>query len=1186
MKKNQNESDLFVKNQIRHLFLIMKLVSFILFAGALSLSASSYSQNTKIDLNIQNSNIQDIIHSIENGSEFIFVYDAAYINSVSNKSISVQSKSISEVLDQLLQGTGVAYLIDDRQIFLYNSQDISTLSSPKAMTLLLQQSQKKELKGKVTDEKGAPLPGVSVSVKETTIGIITDNDGNFSLLAPIDAKTLVFSYIGLKTLEVTIGTKTVFNVTLHEQTTSLSEVVAIGYGSRARKDITTAISTISSEAIDKSNGMSAELAMQGTMTGVNVTSGGGDPMARPTIQIRGVNTWGVATPLYIIDGVPVTEYGAGIEGLTDPRAADVRGPLNIMTMVDPNDIESISVLKDASAAAIYGVRASNGVILITTKKGKTDKLLVEFTSRYGIQDITQSTKTMNTSQYTKFITAVQASDPTIDVNPDNLNVFNPSSAQYLGNSPTYNWQNAIKNKSASTQDNSVRLSGGNAKVDYFASVSSTNSNGAFKYNYLDRLSGSFKLNAKVNNWLKLGASYRMTSGTGRDLNPDLIQTGLFPAWQKIYDPNGLDGYASTVVGRLPDGSYSSQKLYGNGTRVNVLGNAVADDVTYKSMRNMGNIYVEVEPIKNLKIRGQMSMDTYNYTRYSFQDYDGSVFNYTAGDLSAPTGGNSVGSYEERNVYNNNYINEINVSYHNTFGKHNVDLVLNGSDQQYNAKYIGASTQWMQSKEPYMRVLGGQPEYLMLGSGLTNSALEGQMGRGSYNYNSTYYFDVTVRHDGSTRFAKNNRWGTFPSVSGAWRITQEKFMKSLTFLNDVKLRAGYGQLGNQEVQNMAYLSPINNNPIFAWGTNAASPGMGFKYIGAAVYSLANSNLQWEKTSTTNFGLDAVLLNSNLTVSLEYFNKKTDGILQTVTLPQSLGLINMPASNIASVKNSGMEFSANYNNKIGELKYGVGFNCSTVKNVVEKTSGGIPLYNGQTSNIEQGYSMNFIRGYKVGGIFQTQAQLDAWNAKFTDATYQTAKVAPGDFYYEDLRGAPAKANTYYSTKPDGKVDPYDQVYLGKTIPGYYYGVNLSLEYRNIDLSAQFTGVGDVQKVNNVKMSLYNVGTIGGNESVDVLNAWTPQNHSTTLPRVINGDPAGNYRFSSRFVENGAYLKLRTLQLGYTLPAQVYHFLANSVSHCRFYVGASNLFTITKYTGYDPENDNYPTPRTLFMGLNVRF
>jgi hypothetical protein len=251
------------------------------------------------------------------------------------------------------------------------------------------------------------------------------------------------------------------------------------------------------------------------------------------------------------------------------------------------------------------------------------------------------------------------------------------------------------------------------------------------------------------------------------------------------------------------------------------------------------------------------------------------------------------------------------------------------------------------------------------------------------------------------------------------------------------------------------------------------------------------------------------------------------------------------------------------------------------VVETTSGHIPI-----GTIEEGYSMNYIKGYKVGGIFQTQAEVDAWKAKYKDDSYQEAKVAPGDFYYLDQRSAPTKPNTFYKDSLDNKIDSYDQVYLGKTIPGYYYGINLNLEYKNFDLSAQMTGVGDVQRVNGVKQTLYNVGTTNANMSVDVLNAWTTQNKSTTLPRAINGDPAGNYRFSDRFVESGAYLRLSNVQLGYTLPVQVYNLLHNSISNCRIYAGASNLFTITKYSGYDPENDAYPTPKTMFLGLTVRF
>ncbi len=1172
MKKKSGWNDYAGNPFIKKLILMSKLTFFLLFVGLLQVSAASYAQMTKLNLKMTNASLVEVFEKIEAQSEFRFFYDNSQIDLKQKVNLDMSNSKIEDVLNDVFKNTNIKFEVMDRHIL---------VTSKGAANVLMSQNTGK-VRGKVTNASDRqPIPGVTVLVKGTTVGAITDLDGNYSLTLPTGGKVLVFSFIGMATQEVQIGNQTTINITLLENVVGVDEVVVIGYGSRAKKDVTTAISTINTADIGKTVNMSSELSMQGRMTGVQVESGGGNPMSRPTIRIRGVNTWGVSSPLYIIDGVPVTEFGSGIEGQEDARAADVRGPLNIMTMIDPNDIESISVLKDASAAAIYGVRAANGVILITTKKGRGDKPVVEFSSRLGIQNITQKTELMNTQQYTKFVSDVMASDPTIAMSPDNVGLFDSSSPKYLGNSSTYDWQEAMKNKNAMTKDYSVRVSGGTDKTDYFASIGSTNNEGAFKFNNLDRLSGSFKINTQVNKWLKVGANYRITSAKGSDFNADLIQAGQYPAWQKIYDANGPYGYAPVVVGRKADGTYSSEKMYGNGTRINTLGNREANDNLYKSMRNMGNIYIEFEPLKHLKVKGQMSMDIYSFTRFSFSDYDGGVFDYTAGDRSAPTNGNSVGSYEERDVFNNNYINELTINYNNTFGKHNVDFVFNGSDQQYDAKYRGASTMWMQSKLEYMRRLGGENKYVSLGSDMTNSALEGLMGRASYNYNSTYYLDVTVRHDGSTRFSKDKRWGTFPSVSGAWRISKESFLEDLTIINDLKLRAGYGQLGNQEVRNMAYLSPIDNRPAFAWGIDGTRIGMGNRNIAAAVYSLANANLQWEKTSTINVGIDATLLDNKMSMSLEYYNKLTNGILQTVTLPLSLGLIDMPVDNIASVRNTGFEFSVNYSDKIGELKYTLGANFSTVKNTVEKTSGHIPI-----GSIEEGYSMNYIKGYKVGGIFQSQAEVDAWKAKYTDDNYQTVKVAPGDYYFLDQRSAPNKPNTFYTDSLDNKITSYDQVYLGKTIPGFYYGFNVNLEYKNIDFSTQITGVGDVQRVNNVKWSLYNVGTTSANQSVDVMNAWTSTNKSSSLPRAINGDPAQNYRFSDRFVESGAYMRVANIQLGYSLPKQVYTFMKNAVSNCRIYAGASNILTITKYSGYDPENDNYPTPKTFFMGLNVRF
>lgn len=1156
-------------DRIKKLLLIMKLSIIFSLALIIQVSASVYSQNAKLNISVTDTKLKDVLKLIENKTDFRFFFNDELTELDRKLSISATNKDINEILSSIFNQSNISYKIFENNVVVIAPVENFV--------------QQQKITGMVTDaSSNEPLPGVNVTVEGTTIGTVTDVNGKYSIEIPSANSTLVFSFVGYITEKMPANGKTTIDVVLIPDVKKLEEVVVIGYGSRNKRDVTTAISSVSSDAVEKSVSMSAELAMQGRMTGVQVSGNSGNPMARPTIRIRGVNTWGVASPLYIIDGVPVTEFGAGIEGQEDPRAADVRGPINIMTMIDPNDIESISVLKDASAAAIYGVRAANGVILITTKKGKGDHPIVEFSTRMGIQNITQKTNVLNTRQYTDFVNKVQASDPTIAPSTDNAGLFDENDPRYLGESPTYDWQDAIKNKNALTQDYSLRLSGGTAKTDYFVSVGTTKNQGAFKFNYLDRLSGSFKVNSQVNKWLKLGANYRIVSGKGKDNNVNYIDYALYPPWQKIYDPSGPYGYAPVVEGRLANGTYSSKKLYGNGTRINGLGQSAANDNKYKSLRNMGSLYVEFEPISHLKIKGTSSMDIYNFTRYQFNDYDGSVFDYTAGDRSQPTDGNSVGSYEERDVYNANFTNEISVNYANTFGNHNIDILLNGSDQQYNAKYRGASTQWMQSKLEYMRRLGGESKYLSLGSDMTNSALEGLMGRIGYNYKSTYYLDVTVRHDGSTRFSKEKRWGTFPSASVAWRISNEKFFSEIKFINDLKFRAGWGQLGNQEVRDMAYLSPIDNRPIFAWGVDPnRTAGMGYKYVGAAVFSLPNPDLQWEKTTTTDAGFDLSMFEGRLNLTADYFNKLTTGILQTITLPLSLGLIDMPVDNIASVRNSGIELSLNYSSTVGDLKYTLGGNFSTVKNTVEKTSGHIPL-----GSIEEGYSMNYIKGYKVAGMFQNQEEIDAWKAKYSDENYQLAKLAPGDFYYQDLRSAPTKPNTFYKDSADNKITTYDQVFLGKTIPGFYYGLNISLEYKGIDFNAQFTGVGDVKKVNAVKQALENTGTTNANMSVKVLDAWTPENHSTSMPRIINGDPSKNYRFSDRFVESGAYMRLSDLQLGYTLPAKVYNMTNNAFSNLRIYVGASNLFTITKYSGYDPENDYYPTPRIFFMGLNVRF
>jgi TonB-linked SusC/RagA family outer membrane protein len=1045
--------------------------------------------------------------------------------------------------------------------------------------------QTKKITGTVKDKNGEAVIGASIVVKGTTLGTVTDMDGKFELSVPSNA-VVVVSYIGFSTQEIQVKGSNVFQIKLGEDSKALDEVVVIGYGTRSKRDVTTAISNVGSESIGKTISMTAESAMQGTMSGVQVSGNAGDPMSRPTIRIRGTNTWGVSDPLYVIDGIAITEMGAGIEG-EDARIKDVRGPLNIMSMIDPSDIESISVLKDASAAAIYGVRAANGVILITTKKGRKDKPTVDLTARYGVQNVTQELNWLDTPSYTKFVQGIFASDLERTPAEANAGRFDPSSPRYLGNSPTYNWQDAVRNSNAPTQDYSFKVSGGTDNTDYYVSLGYSNSKGTILVNSLERYSGAIKLNTTINKLLKFGVNYRLVHAIGVDPNSGSSYIDLMRSapWQPIYQADGIpgyNGYAYAVGGIQEDGSYASEKLYGQGTRINVVGMSNTNDQKYKSLRNMGNIYLQLTPFKGMTLKGSVSIDTYTTTRYSFVDYDSNPFNYTASDPRALGGGKSVGSYEERDVHNNNITEELMANYTNSFGKHNIDLLFNFSNQHYNAKYKGASSEYLTTKKDYLRTLNGIRDYTTVGSDNMRWALQGYLFRLGYNYGYKYYLDATVRRDGSARFAPENRWGTFPSFSAAWRMKGEPFMKDISWLDDLKLRAGWGQLGNQEVRDMAYLSAISTKPHYAFGTtSSAHAASGVFTDGATIFGIPNRDLSWEKTETFNIGFDAQLF-KGLTASAEYYYKKTHGILQAIDLPSSVGIVETPVANIAKVQNKGIELNVNYQGKIGKLNYSVGANLTTTANKVLETYKHIPTAGG---TVEEGYSMFYYKAYKVDGIFQTDEEAQAWMQNHTDVNYTKSKVKAGDFYFKDLRGAPKEDGTFYSEGADGKVDSYDMVKVGKCIPGYFYGFNINADYMGFDFSAQFSGVGDVMKYNTIKANTF-IPTEGDNVTDIVYKAWTTDNKQNQYPRLVFGDPANNLRYSDFFFESGAYLRLQNIQVGYTLPESFYKRCNNNIRNVRLYVGFSNLFTITGYTGLDPENDSYPTPRTFFMGLNAKF
>ena len=1066
----------------------------------------------------------------------------------------------------------------------------------------------RKIAGKVT-EAGSAVPGVTVTVKGSNAGTVTDIEGNYSLQVDQNATTLVYSFIGLKTQEVVIGSRSVIDVSMEPDIEQLDEVIVIGYGSREKKDVTTAVSQISSKEITQNVSMTPEAAMQGRMSGVQVSGATGNPFSRPTIRIRGVNSWGVASPLYVIDGIPITEFGAGVEQ-NSPGVSDVRGPMNIMSLIDPSDIETITVLKDASAAAIYGVRAANGVVLITTKKGRGEKPTIEFNTRIGVQNIYQELDVLNVDQYVAHANYLQNQFPD-DQNfflGENKGVFEKDSSQYLGNNSFHNWQDAVKNKNAITQDYNIKLLGATDKSDYYFSVGYTSMDGTIIGNKLDRYSTNIKLNTEVKKWLKTGVNYRLSYADGIDnvgQREPLYYNASTPPWQPIKDPNNVFGYQQVVGGLQEDGTYTKNKLFGSATRNNFSGITEAESNLFKSLRNMGSAYLELKPITGLSIKGTFSVDRYNSSSQYFMDYRGSSFRWVFDDPRGLTdpGVSSEGQLRERELVSTNVVKEISVNYTRSFGDHNFDLLLNTQQQDFTSKNSMAQTNFVLSREESLRNFGGENKYSSIGSGQYNTALQGWLGRLGYNFSHKYYLDATVRYDGSSRFDDDFRWGVFPSASAAWRLSEESFMNQISWLDDLKLRAGWGQLGNQEVPPNQFVSNISGGGAHAFGTT--SNGLGIRNYGGISLSLPTPELQWERTSTLNLGFDATLFRG-VDFSAEYFNKITSDILQQSSPAPSAGLSQLPWGNVAKVQNQGFEFSLNYRGSAGKLNYSVGGNFTKVKNEVLETYEGSP----QGSNIEVGKPMFYARALQVGGILQTPTEVAEYLAKTSDPSINATRIAPGDFWFIDQGRAPGagELGANYILEADGVINGFDAVMIGNTIPSFYYGFHFNLEYSGFDLAAQFTGVGDVMKYNWIRKQMEYSAFPGSNITTNVLtDSWSESNMGGSLPRIVATDPSKNLRTSSHYWEDADYLRLANLQVGYTLPKSTVEVLGGAISYARIYIGASNLMTITRYSGFDPETgagansrpsddvnsnlrsnnpDDYPTPRVFFAGLSVKF
>lgn len=1129
--------------------------------------------------------IKKILNLIEKQVDVRFVYSSNAIDAEQKTSILADNKKLESILRELFKHSNIHYSVVDNFILLKKTKNAIGVS-PKLgrKTKVSYLGPERIITGTVSDEKGEPLVGVSILVKGTATGTATDDKGTFQLSIPDEGEvTLVLTYIGFISLEEVVGSRTTLSLRMKEDSKSLKEVVVIGYGERQRRDLTGAVSVVNSEDISKAKAINPELSMQGRLAGVFVGSAGGAPNARPTVRIRGVNTLGNNEPLYVIDGVPVTEFANGATQANSAQAGDIRGTINVLSLINPDDIESISVLKDASAAAIYGVRAANGVVIITTKKGKLGKPRVEVSASRGIQNLPKTFEVLNVSEYVNLVREAYANNP---AQANNLpNFYKEGNATYLGNQATTDWQNAIINQNAVTEDYSAKVSGGSEGTNYYFSAGFANTESPIVENNLKRYSLATNISSRIGKRLEIGLTNRTSFVEALDNSQtDLSSAWRYVPWQPITNPQG--GLANVVNPTFtpnpnfnptlvspgsPFNVSNNALLYGTGTRSNVFGLHDVRQTDYNLLRVLGSAYAQLEVVKGLKIKGTLSTDWYLNTRNVWQSVEAYRYLSPFSNTYAGTNGTSKGTYNQRTSRNYNLVKEFAINYTRDFSGHRIDILLNAMDQVYGNSFTQANNTQINSDNPDARTLLNTPPFSTALVIKENNALQGYMARVSYNYKSKYYLDATLRRDGTSRFAEDYRWGMFPSLALAWRISAEPFMQNLSWLSDLKIRAGAGELGNQETRLFAYLSQVNFNPDYAYGSGVNGDAFGALANGIRLPDFPVENLSWERVLTKNIGFDAAFFDNKLTATVEYYDKLTSGILQAVTLPPSVGLDAgfSPVNNIASVRNSGVEVQLGLNGNIGStLSYTVSGNFTTVRNEVRELYRDLPF--GSDNRTEIGQPIGYFFGYKVAGVYQNQAEIDARVAK---DGINGDKVVPGDLYFQDLNG-------------DGVINAAgDRTYLGKTIPGFYYGFNVGLGFKGLDLSLFFQGIGDVQRVNDERRAGEGMSSENINSWASVRERWAPTTPSTSLPRAVIGDPASNTRFSDRWIENADFLRLRNLQIGYTLPSSL---LAKSklVSSCRIYLTGNNVLTFTNYSGLDPEVDSIPPTRAWILGLNFAF
>lgn len=1088
----------------------MKIMAVLMcFVGLLSSFGKSYSQNTKLSIELKNSTIENVLNYIESRTEYSFMYDNKKIDISREVSINVKDQTVESILDQLFEN-GVNYQMIGKHIII--TQKESQFSNA------TQQSH--SISGKVTDSGGQPLPGVSVVVKGTSAGVITDANGNYKLANVPSNAIMKFSFVGMKTKEINVGGKSTINIMLEEEAVGIEEVVAVGYGVQKKVNLTGAVANVSSKELAQRPVSNLGQLLEGKLSGVTIYQTSAEPGSEGiNINIRGMNSYGTSNaPIVLVDG---------IEG--------------DLASLNPENIESVSVLKDASSSAIYGSRAANGVILVTTKRGKAGTFNLTYHSNFAIHRLINMPSFVNDPvEYMQMFNVAATNSSFAATYPKDV-IEKYSNGEIKG----FNWDKAVY-KQPMVQTHNITATGGTEKIRYNLGLGYLDQDGTIiGFNY-KKYNVSLNFDSDINKYISFGGNIKMMQGNRKG-----TYNGSTDMLVAIYTS------APDYPAKLPDGKYVyhcySWEINANKNPVALAENGGA----WTDNRNvLSQAYLKVKPLKGLvwETNGAVNFyHTYSKTRGPVVP----IYFYPSGQYASDYPATDYLNVSQN--FSDQYTLSSTLNYTKSIKEdHHLNVLAGYSQENFRYDVLGGYRTVFPNNIMNELNAGGTQAQTTSGTA-TEWALRSYFTRVNYNYKEKYIIEFNLRRDGSSRFYKDDRYSIFPSLSAAWRISEENFAKNIAWFPSLKLRGSYGELGNQLIGNYPYQSMLSLGNDYSFNNSTTSPG-------AVQTKLANQNISWETTTVKDYGCDMNVKNGLFTLTFDYFDKTTSDILRTSQIMGYVGLT-APTVNSGQMQNKGYDFTVGHQHKIGEVGYGVNINFSHYKNMTSKFG---PQQISDVTIIKEGIPLSSWYLYQFDGIFQSAEDIASSPKHFYTPT-------PGDIKLKDTNG-------------DGVVNSNDRVVMKGRYPDFTYGVHFNIEWKNLSFSAFVQGVQGIKvfKTNWGAMPFYQ----GARPTVEWKNAWTPENHSNALPKLYLAQYySNNSYYSSYFLQDASYARLKNVQIGYSFPKSILGRIG--IEGARVYLSGDNLLTITKYKDGDPENSpnntnliSYPQEAIYSFGVELKF